>query len=88
MQYDPVRMAHDWFKSFSEKCSSLPPENTFCLLAASAADKHVREHASEIEWMLFTSTFYEVAMRLYQECHQATPPALEPFQEDRCRLAH
>jgi len=68
MQYDPVRAAYDWCNTyFREHGTPAPLAKDFKSAAAHAADAHAREGASDIEWTLFTTTFFEVALRLYQE---------------------
>jgi hypothetical protein len=68
MQHDPVREAYTWCeKYFREHGTPLPLLKDFKSAAAYAADARAREGASDIEWTLFTTTFFEVALRLYQE---------------------
>lgn len=73
MQNDPVRDAHQWVQAFLEEFGTLIPVRDFSSHAASAADAHVREGASQVEWFLYTTTFFEAAMRLYQEHRSLTP---------------
>src|SRR5689334_14335004 len=80
MPYDPVQTAFDWFETFLGESDKLPDEHSFGLLAASAADERVRDRASEIEWLLFTATFYEVALVLYQDGRAAQSSQLSCFK--------
>lgn len=73
MQYDPVRVAYQWVQAYLDEFGAFVPVRNFSAQAATAADAHVREGASQVEWFLFTTTFFEAAMRLYQEQRVTIP---------------